>query len=494
MQSKKANSDLGLGEFIVPIIDLLSIIIMKVADLVGVLLMYLFNQVFFNNKKEEDVKKIEREDLSIKKSTLDDDALGYSVGRKRVIKVSEIEKKRHSMVCGASGFGKTVLLDVLLYDDLKNDRPVIFIDPKGDNKSLNQFINLCKITGRDYQIFSKSYSGHGSISLNSAKEGSFTNVADRIHYSFDWSEEHYEILCYRALKKSCKLLKEKNELISYEKILDTLIENSNPKDKDRIFDRKDIEGIITRLENIIDSDFGDKLDAKGLSFKEIWQSKKCVYIALPVLGYPKIARSLGKLFLGDLSYSAFEAYDQLTVENEKNLNPVGIYIDELSAVITDEFIELLNKCRGVKMELNFAFQSPSDIKKIDPELLEQIFENTSNWFIGKQRMENGANVFSEAIGTILGKKQTIRVEDGVEKDQGSQRKVEELIVHHNIIKNLNVGQGVLLRHSPTKIDLINFKFIDPITVSKNVRFLEKIGFLDKKESAVKNKKGVSSIL
>ncbi|GAB4017662.1 MAG: hypothetical protein Fur0010_18450 [Bdellovibrio sp.] len=486
MAPKSKSSDAGLGEFIVPIIDLLSIVIMKGLEFLGLSIMWGLNRYVFRRESKDEVKKIERSDLKIKRSTLDENALGYSIGRKRNILMNEIQRRKHTLICGASGFGKTVLLDVLMYEDMRKGKPVIFIDPKGDNKSLLQFINLCRITGRDYEVFSEYYEGAGSVNLNPAKDGSATHVADRIHYSFSWSEEHYETLCYRALKKACSLLLDKNQKISYQKILNKLVEISDPTDKERLYDRKSIEGIIARIENIVESDFGPKLIDDGFSFKEIWGKKKCIYIGLPVLGYPKIARSLGRIILGDLSHAVYDSYKKITVENEDKHTAVGVYIDELSAVITDEFIELQNKCRGVKMELTFAFQSPSDINKISPDLCDQILENTSNWFVLKQRMESGANTFAEAIGTALGKKETVRIQDGEVQDQGSQRKVEELIVHHNIIKNLNEGQGVLLRHSPSAVDLINFKYIDPKTVIENLNFLEEKGFILKVEKRIKN--------
>jgi hypothetical protein len=466
----KKGGGAGLGDFIVPIVDLFSIASIKLVELLTKLLIKGFYHM--SKKDTHNLEKIERSELLVTKRTNNEDALGYSITQGRIIAMNELDKRKHTLVCGASGFGKSVLLDSLMFEDMRTDKPVIFIDPKGDANSMNQFINLCKLAGREYQVFSEHYKDEGAISLNPVKEGSYTHIADRVHYSFSWSEEHYETLCYRALKKACSNLKKNKQKISYRSILDQLKDISRPKDNEREFERKDIEGIISRLENVVESDFGPKLAKEGLSFNEAWKSKKCIYIGLPVLGYPKIARSLGRLILGDLSYSVYDAYKKIDSASTNVDHSIGVYIDELSAVITDEFIELLNKCRGVGMELNFAFQSPSDINKLSSDLCEQILENTSNWFILKQRMESGANTFSEAIGTKPSTKKTLRVDDEEVQTQGSQREVEELIAHHNIIKNLNQGQGILLRHSPTKVDLINFKYIDPEIVKENVRFIK----------------------
>ena len=479
MASKKKEHDDGLGDWIVPVIDLMSILIQKAFELSVWLITYLFTEYVFKERRNEEVKKINREDLKVKTTTLSENALGYSITKKRNIMMTELDRRMHTMIVGASGFGKSVALDVLMFDDMRKGKPVILIDPKGDNKSLNQFINMCKVTGRTYQVFSEYYQGEGSISLNPVKDGNASSIADRIHYAFEWSEPHYATVCYRALKKACTLLSTSKESLSLEHILHKLREISDPHDKERLYDRDEIDGIVARLENLTESDFGPKLKSTGASFQDIWSQKKCIYIGLPVLGHPLMARALGKVILGDLAFAVYEEYKALTVESKDKLTPLGVYIDELSAVITNEFIELQNKCREVKMELTFAFQSPSDISKVNPQLLEQILESSSNWLIFKQRMEAGAGLFAQAIGTVSGKKKTIRVDGDEESKLGSQRDVEELTAHNNIIKNLMPGQCILLRHAPTKVDLINVKYIDPKTVINNVNYLEGRGLLQK---------------
>ena len=353
-------------------------------------------------------------------------------------------------------------METLMDADAASGKPVIFIDPKGDAESMHRFLRLCNRHRRSVAVFSEHYRGEGRINLNPVKEGSPTQIADRIHHSFAWSEEHYETLCYGALRKACVLLAKQNRKITYTTIKRKLLDMSNPSKNEKTFKRKDISGIIARLDNIVDSDFGPLLESGGLSMKEIWQSGRCVYIGLPVLGYPHIARALGKTLLGDLAHAVYDAYRS----PEPGKSPVGVYVDELSAVITDEFVELLNKCRGVGMELTFAFQSPADIDKVSPDLCLQIMENAATWFILKQRMKSGAMIFSESIGTVPGKKETVRVEDGEQLPMGSQREVHELIAHSDIIKNLGRGQTLLLQHAPTQVDLINVRRIDLETLAR----------------------------
>ena len=378
----------------------------------------------------------------------------------------EIDRKVHTLVCGASGYGKSALLDSLMFDDLASGKPVIFIDPKGDYESMKQFINLCRIADRKYHVFSEIYKD--SISLNPVKDGNHNHLADRIHRSFDWSEEHYKTSCYTVLREACSIILEEDIRPSYKSILEKILEISDPYNSNSSYKRKDIQGIIMRLGNIVDSDFGENLNEEGLSFREIWNSNKCLYISLPVLGFPEVAPSLGRMILHDISYALYESYGT----EERKTTPLAVYMDELSAIVTDQFIEILNKCRGAGMELTFAFQSPDDLSKVNKHLCMQILENASNWFILKQRTESSANLFSKSIGTVEGKKQTRRIQDGEEQAIGSQREVQELVAHSNIIKSLNVGQAILLRHNPVRVDLLNLKYIDPEVVGNNIRILE----------------------
>src|SRR3989339_547464 len=485
MASNKKNDDFMLGDILLPIMELMTLIIMALMDLCTKGIMWGGNKAITKFTGQTALKKIEREDLKNEKITKKDDELGFSITAGRTIKTAELNRKLHTAIVGASGSGKSALLDVLMYDDMRSGKPVIYIDPKGDHGSLEMFINLCRITKRDYQIFSEHYDGYGAAMLNPVKDGSVTNIADRIHHSFTWTEEHYALMSYNALKDAITSLKNDKKTISLEAIHDKLLELSTPdSDKKSKHDRKDIQGIITRIKNVIDSDFGERLKGeKALSLGQIRGSNKCIYIGLSVLGYAEIARALGKIILGDLAYSVYDTYKKISCTGANELHPVGVYVDELSAVITNEFIEILNKCRGAKVEITFAFQSPSDIAKVDPHLAIQVLENASNWFVFKQRMEDGANMFAGAIGTVSSRKLTKRVEDGKELAQGSQREVEELIAHHNIIKNLRTGQCILLRHSPTKVDLLNVKYIDPKVVANNVRTSEHFGWISKADGS-----------
>jgi conjugal transfer pilus assembly protein TraD len=162
MSKKQQSKDLGLGEFIVPVMDLFTILIMKVMDLMATGFQLGMNKYVFKKSTESNTPKIDRELLANTKSTLQDEAIGYSLTTKKNLLGSELNKKAHTAIVGASGSGKTVLLDALMYEDMKLNKPVVYIDPKGDNETLLNFINLCKLTGREFYIFSEYWDGEGA--------------------------------------------------------------------------------------------------------------------------------------------------------------------------------------------------------------------------------------------------------------------------------------------------------------------------------------------
>ncbi len=397
-------------------------------------------------KKNPPLEQINRKALNVRTTTEIQDALGIDTKNRKEFLLKEVDFRRHSFIVGASGFGKTNLISILQEHSLRKDKPIIFFDPKGDMEALTTFQKICEQYNKPCYIFSEHYKD--SISLNPLREGTVNQVVDRIMRSFDWSEPYYRDASRRSLTKALQKLEKDGETFTLKKVFDELV---------RLESKENI-GLIAKLEAILVSDFGKILNAEGpgaLTLSKIREEKACLYIGLSTQGYGETASAVGKLFLGELLYNS---YKTLAVGENKGLeNPISVYFDEFGSLVTPEFIELQNKCRGAGMELTLAVQTASDIDRVNPDLTRQVIENAGNLFILKQRLQEGASIFSEAIGTVISKKQTFRIENGEQQRSGSEREVHELIVHPDIIKNLGIGQCVLLRQGPTRVNLINVR-------------------------------------
>ncbi|MCT4641234.1 MAG: type IV secretion system DNA-binding domain-containing protein [Bacteriovoracaceae bacterium] len=440
-KNKKSNNDLDL---FTPIYEIFHELCVLLAECVKEIFVWIFKKIM---NKAPELQKIDRKSAKVTKTTHLEDALGIDTKTKKEVVLNDIDFRRHSFIVGASGFGKTNLMSILQEHSLRKDKPMIFFDPKGDTKALNTFKDICAKYNRPCYIFSEHYPQ--SISLNPVLEGSINQVVDRIMSAFEWSEPFYKDASRRSLLQVLKILKSKDEPFTLKAIFDEL---------ERI-QSKDNLGLITKIEAILESDFGKILNADndGLTLSKIREENACLYIGLSTQGYPETAMAVGKLFLGELLYNSYKSLSDNEDPEAGLKKPISVFFDEFGAIVTPEFIELQNKCRGAGMELTIAVQSTSDIDKIDTTLTEQIVENAGNIFVLKQRLAKSAGFFAESIGTILTKKQTHKIENGQQMEAGSEREVHELIVHSDIIKNLRIGQCILLRQGPTRVNLINVR-------------------------------------
>ncbi len=397
--------------------------------------------------EEEELQKLDLSLLKVKDGTDREEALGVDTKSQNDLLLTEIDFRRHSFIVGASGFGKTNLLSILQEHSLKQNKPIIFFDPKGDLEALTTFKEIAGKYKRPCYIFSEHYKD--SISLNPVIEGTINQVVDRIMCSFEWTEPFYRDASRRSLVKALKNLEERGEPFSLKGALDELVQMETPENV----------GLIAKIESILVSDFGKIMNAglNGLTLSKIRQERACLYIGLSTQGYGETAMAVGKLFLGELLYNS---YKNLISEPNKDgglNNPVSVHFDEFGSLVTVQFIELLNKCRAAGIEITVAVQTASDIDRINPDLTKQIIENSANLFVLKQRLDDSASLFSSAMGTIITKKETYVMEDGEKQSKGSIREANELIVHPDMIKNLRIGQCVLLRQGPTRVNLINIR-------------------------------------
>jgi len=221
---------------------------------------------------------------------------------------------------------------------------------------------------------------------------------------------------------------------------------------------KENRGVVTKIRGILESAFGDKFSEDiGVSLSDIRRERACLYIGLSTQGHGDTAIGVGKLLFNELKNHSYEMMTSTELKSWALANPIGVYIDEFGALVQPDFIEIENKCRGAGIEITIAVQTPADIAIVNPELKNQVIENTGNIFVLKQRLDENASYFSDAIGTTLTKKMTYVTIDGEVGERGSLREGQESIAHSNIIKNLRVGQCVFLQQNPTKVNLINIR-------------------------------------
>ncbi len=399
--------------------------------------------------------QIENKMLQAEKQVVGEADLGWSINQKGVYDTSKLQSHLHTFIIGASGWGKSNLMNILMEKDLKADKPVIFIDPKGTLAGIQEFLGLCKLHGRKAHVFSEHYGTMDTfnpfLSMNSDQ------ALIMIMRSFNWGtkpNEYYLRCSEMALKKTLdKLYSERSKFGLKEVYKELLLSHDQPETK----------GLLNQFHLLVNSTYGHLFDQRGdkdaISFQGAWERKECIYIGVSTMGYGTLAKTVAKLFLSELQTLAHIIGTTQKTQQEAISKSIGVYIDEAGSILFQDFIDLANKARSSGINLTVAVQSYSDMEMVSQSktLMEQLMECFSTWFIQRQLHPDNAERLASIFGTFLSEKKTVVTEGGAESTKGSLREGQEYVCHPDIIKSLRVGQAVLLTLNPKDVHLLNIR-------------------------------------
>lgn len=133
--------------------------------------------------------------------------VGYTDFKERVALESR-ELNYHMLATGGTGTGKTTLIASLMESALQQEKPVIFMDGKGERKSMLEFKALCEAYGRNVYLFSEM----DDLTYNPIKNGTPTETRDKLMSLFSFSSEgdgaYYTDIASRYLQLVVKLIDE----------------------------------------------------------------------------------------------------------------------------------------------------------------------------------------------------------------------------------------------------------------------------------------------
>jgi len=405
--------------------------------------------------------------------------------------LTQKEMNHHVHIVGASGFGKSVLINHIIKHQISSGGGVVYIDLKGDRETLETFSSYARNSHRerDLEVFSLSPLSISSP-INPLQDGSATQLRDKIMRSFCWSEEYYKnqaasfllkvltvlvhlrdldrlALDFELLQRACsqhseidrisKLLykdETKYRLLS-EECFGFLKDNEN---------FKSLQGLRSQIESLTLSDFSELLKCKTANstdsgnscapppaidlFKTATESKINLFF-LDTRRYGETARTIGKLLLQDLK-SVSAKIDAEIPRNERK--PLTVIIDEFSDLADEDFLAFLDRARSSRISVIIAHQELSDLQRISPEFAGRLMGNTSTLYAFLQKRPESAETIAGIAGTKSAWKTTKQTERvwlfDIETGGGSKRQVEEFYIHPNVIKSLGVGQCVCIKKYP----------------------------------------------
>jgi type IV secretory pathway TraG/TraD family ATPase VirD4 len=156
--------------------------------------------------------------------------VGYTDFKERVSLESK-ELNYHMLATGGTGTGKTTLIASLMEAALQQDKPIIFVDGKGERKSMLEFKSLCEAYGRNVFLFSEM----DDLTYNPIKNGTPTETRDKLMSLFQFSSEgdgaYYTDIASRYLQLIIKLIDEAH----VPRDIKTIAKLTNPKYMNQFF-------------------------------------------------------------------------------------------------------------------------------------------------------------------------------------------------------------------------------------------------------------------
>lgn len=138
------------------------------------------NRLMLNEKVQ--IKYRQKKEKEIKKSGYTTDVLLGIDEYGKSAHMSLKEANQHILLQGTTGSGKTITTYSLVETTLMNKESVLFIDGKGDPKTIKELQSLCDYYGRKLHVFSENT----KLKYNPIRNGNRTSVTDRIMATFDW--------------------------------------------------------------------------------------------------------------------------------------------------------------------------------------------------------------------------------------------------------------------------------------------------------------------
>lgn len=182
------------------------------------------------------------------------------------------------------------------------------------------------------------------------------------------------------------------------------------------------------------------------------KEKKVIYIGLDSLTNPNIAQAVGKAFLSDLVSTAGKIYKASNANYRLNL-----HCDELSEIIQDSFVKILNKAGGAGFQVTAYAQTIQDMEvALGSKAKAEVTEGNLNTLIMlRVKNEETANLLVKVMPQVgvVGHTQVSMVndtphgEDGVYFNTTNEDRVQTtstpMIDIHDII-SLPKGQAFVL--------------------------------------------------
>ena len=370
--------------------------------------------------------------------------------RGRGIKIGKIflgdeARVRHTHIVGATGSGKTVLLEQIILADIRRGQGCGIIDPKGDRSFYLRLRHEMEKAGRlDKLFFLSAEFADESDFWNPCALGDASELQSKFYNANIYHEPFYAKASELGLLESCNELHaaKTDKPITLIDLQKTLKRVSTTR-KNQV-----MEGLLLDFSSLLESEWKHVLlpspDRREIQLDRIVEENGVIYIDLPTEAKKVQSARVGRLLTQELMLISGRRKRRTDL---KEAPYFSVYVDEFDAFATPSFSTFLNKARSSKMMIHICHQTLSDLKLISHEFMGQILGNCSERFIFRQDDPDDAELWARVIGTKNTLKSTYRTSAGIRTGEASLRDTRSFIYSPDTIKDLKTGQCITVSKS-----------------------------------------------
>jgi conjugal transfer pilus assembly protein TraD len=389
----------------------------------------------------------------------------------RPVSLTDGQLAAHALVVGASGSGKTTTLLGILGAQIRAGRPVVAIDMKGSPAFAAELRRVATAAGRQLRVWTPDGPSH----WNPLAHGNATALKDKLISTERFTEPHYQRAAERYVQTTLQVLHaahpgrpaQLDEVVALmePKRLSSVLRHVPRPLAERVQDYlagltpdqvSAARGLGTRLALLSESCAGPYLVPAGASttidLRAGLEGGDVILLSLNSGVYGKLAAQLGALALQDLVSAAG---DRLGRDGEPGGGPLAtVAIDEFSALGADNVLALLARGRESGISVVTVTQEMADLERAASGFRDQVLGIIGVKIAHRQDVPASAEMIAQMAGTERVWEPTLQLRgmftpSGSGRSRGTERQVEQYLVHPNEIKTLAVGDAVILTKLPT---------------------------------------------
>ena len=399
-----------------------------------------------------------------------------------------------TLVIGAPGSGKTVLLSHFVKAACDQEIPFIFIDAKGDFELARDLKKLADNTGRRFKLFALDYHklnpGQSQHAANSHllehvcgyspfnQNHSHTELLNRVTKIFanvdtdaNAGAAYYAGAYQNVLNSILRTLKRMGEPIDFtilSKILNNLAAFADmcQDQQDRAILQaactkarlKDTDGLRNMINLIAGASYGELFDIdrfgnKMINIEESVAAGDIVLFLLNVASYEEDTRRIAQMLIADIN---------ATFGDKVAERKAFLICDEFGAYASQALADSVERGRSAGLMTILASQGLTSASYKNPQLVNSLMTSCGNFIFLQMRHKEDI----ETAAGIMGTGKTTAITSQIDYDnggtgKGSIRRVDEYLVNPQKIRELNPLQAWVYRTSPRQkpyklqIELLN---------------------------------------